>query len=210
MQFNPDRYQVRDYTFLPISTLGIVAREYEISQLVQLMQTMGQDSPAYPLILEKIIENMQITDREQLIEALRQAAQPSPEDQQRQAMAQQAEMQKFSAELDKVRSETDKLDAQTAEIRQTIQLMPLETQAKLSSALSNNLQEGTADDKEFERRARITDAMLKEKEIDEKARDRESNERIVQAQLANDRINKQQELEAKSQENSNFRDILGG
>jgi len=40
MQFDPENYPVADYKFIPTSTLGIIAREYEVTQLVQLLQTL--------------------------------------------------------------------------------------------------------------------------------------------------------------------------
>jgi len=40
MQFDPENYPVADYKFNATSTLGIIAREYEVTQLVQLLQTM--------------------------------------------------------------------------------------------------------------------------------------------------------------------------
>ena len=47
MQFNPEKYPVADYKFHTSSSLGIIAREYEVTQLVQLLQTMQPDSPMY-------------------------------------------------------------------------------------------------------------------------------------------------------------------
>jgi len=47
MQFNPEQYPVKDYKFIASSSLGIIAREYEVTQLVQLLQTMSPDSPMY-------------------------------------------------------------------------------------------------------------------------------------------------------------------
>ena len=45
MQFDPERYPSKDFTFVPASTLGMVAREYEQQQFVGLLQTLGPDSP---------------------------------------------------------------------------------------------------------------------------------------------------------------------
>ena len=84
MQFEPELFPVNDYKFIATSTLGIVAREYEVAQLVQLLQTMPQDSPVYPIILQSVIDNMNITNREDLIETMVQAQQPDPEQQQMQ------------------------------------------------------------------------------------------------------------------------------
>jgi hypothetical protein len=41
MQFNPELYPVKDFKFVASSSLGIIAREYEVTQLVQLLQTMS-------------------------------------------------------------------------------------------------------------------------------------------------------------------------
>ena len=65
------------------------------------------------------------------------------------------------------------IQAQTAEIQTRIeqnnvetQLLPVEVQAKLAAALSNNLKEGEADDMEFQRRAKAAELMLKERDLD--------------------------------------------
>jgi hypothetical protein len=42
MQFAPELYPVQDFKFIPSSSLGIIAREYEVTQLVQLLQTMDK------------------------------------------------------------------------------------------------------------------------------------------------------------------------
>ena len=57
------------------------------------------------------------------------------------------------------------------------QLEPQVVQAKLAAALSNNLQAGNADEAEFQKRAKIAELMLKEKDII-------SNERIAAMQVA--------------------------
>ena len=79
MQFTPELYPVKDYKFVATSSLGVVAREYEVTQLVQLLQTMSPESPAYPLLIESIVSNMSLTNREQIIQVLRQANQPTPD-----------------------------------------------------------------------------------------------------------------------------------
>jgi hypothetical protein len=93
MQFDPDNYPVADYKFNASSTLGIIAREYEVTQLVQLLQTMQQDSPLYPVLIQSIIDNMNLSNREELIASLQQASQPNPQAQQMAQAAQQAQLQ---------------------------------------------------------------------------------------------------------------------
>ena len=92
MQFDPENYPVADYKFNATSTLGIIAREYEVTQLVQLLQTMQQDSPLYPVMIQSIIDNMNLSNREELIATMQQAQQPNPEAQQMQQAVQQAQM----------------------------------------------------------------------------------------------------------------------
>ncbi|MEK9696726.1 MAG: hypothetical protein VW270_13275, partial [Candidatus Poseidoniales archaeon] len=108
MQFEPEIYPVNDYKFEVISSLGIIAIEYEVTQLVQLLQTMGSDSPLYPVLIQSIIDNMNISNREQLIQVIQQASQPNPEAQQAAQMAQQVQME-FQ------QSQTNALNGQAAE-----------------------------------------------------------------------------------------------
>ena len=64
MQFEPELYPVADYKFEVTSSLGIIAREYEVTQLVQLLQTMSPESPLYPALIQSIIDNMNLSNRE--------------------------------------------------------------------------------------------------------------------------------------------------
>ena len=92
MQFEPELYPAADYKFHTTSSLGIVAREYEVTQLVQLLQTMSPDTPMYPKLVTSIIDNMNLANREELIAVLDQANQPNPQAQQAAQAAQQAQM----------------------------------------------------------------------------------------------------------------------
>ena len=73
MCLDPENYPVADYKFNATSTLGIIAREYEVTQLVQLLQTMSQDSPLYNILIS-IIDNMNLSNREELTARLQEAA----------------------------------------------------------------------------------------------------------------------------------------
>ena len=168
MQFDPENYPVADYKFNATSTLGIIAREYEVTQLVQLLQTMQQDSPLYPVLIQSIIDNMNLSNREELIAAMQQAAQPNPEAQQMAMAAQQAQLQ-FQ------QSQTAALNAQAAESQSRAQKLAIETQLAPEelqidkiNAITRNLQVGDNDDKEFERRLKVADALLRESEIEGK------------------------------------------
>jgi hypothetical protein len=67
MQFDPERYPVRDVKFVVHSTLGIMAREMEQQQLTGLLQTVPAESPAYWMLIRSVYENSSISNRDQMI-----------------------------------------------------------------------------------------------------------------------------------------------
>jgi hypothetical protein len=163
MQFDPENYPVADYKFNATSTLGIMAREYEVTQLVQLLQTMKADSPLYSALISAIIDNMNVSNREDLIQRLEQAGQPSPEQQQAQQAAQQAEMQFQQSQTAALSGQAQESQARAQKIAMETQLMPQELEIDRMKAVTTNLKAGTEDDKEFERRLKVADMLLKEK-----------------------------------------------
>ena len=176
MQFNPELYPVSDYKFCASSTLGVIAREYEVTQLVQLLQTMSPDSPLYPALIESIVDNMSLSNREELVAQLKQAAQPNPQAMQLQQQQMQMAMAKEQATLEYVQAQTMEIQTRIQQNQVETELLPLEAQAKMTAALSTNIKSGDADDKEFERRAKIAELMLKEREL-------ASKEAIVNKQM---------------------------
>jgi uncharacterized membrane protein len=180
MQFDPDNYPVSDYKFVPSSSLGVIAREYEVTQLVQLLQTLGQDSPMYPMLVSAVIDNMGLSNREELMAQLQQSMQPNPEAEQQAQQAQQQQMeqqaQMAQAQLELIQAQTMEAQARAQKYSVESQLEPEVVKAKLAAALSTNLQTGNADEAEFAKRAKIADLMLKEKDI-------QSNERIATMQM---------------------------
>jgi len=170
MQFDPEHYPVSDYKFITTSSLGIIAREYEVTQLVQLLQTMSPDSPLYPVLITSIIDNMSLANREELKSTLAQASQPSPEQQQMQQIAFEAD-QRFKA------SQSGALEAQAAEsqsraqkYQMEAQLLPQELKIKEIDAVTKNLQQGNADESEFAKRIKLAEVLLKEREVAAKER----------------------------------------
>jgi hypothetical protein len=180
MQFAPELYPVSDYKFVPSSSLGVIAREYEVTQLVQLLQTLGQDSPMYPMLVSAVIDNMGIANREELMAQMQQSMQPNPEAEQQAQQAQQQQMEQQAqlaqAQLQLLQAQAQESQARAQKYLVEAQLEPEVVKAKLAAALSTNLQEGNADDSEFAKRAKIADLMLKEKDI-------QSNERIATMQM---------------------------
>jgi hypothetical protein len=165
MQFDPESYPVADYKFNASSTLGIIAREYEVTQLVQLLQTMKQDSPLYSTLIQSIIDNMNLSNREELLEAMSKASQPNPEAQQMAMVAQQAQLEFQQSQTAALSAQAQESQARATKLSVEAQAVPEELEIEKINAITRNLKEGDADDKEFERRMRVAEAMLKEREV---------------------------------------------
>jgi hypothetical protein len=169
MQFDPESYPVADYKFNATSTLGIIAREYEVTQLVQLLQTMKQDSPMYPVLIQSIIDNMNLSNREELIATMQQASQPNPQAQQMAMVAQQAQVEFQQAQTAALQGQAAESQARAGKYAIEAQLAPQELEIEKIEAITRNLKEGDEDDKEFERRMKIAEVALKEKNLNNQA-----------------------------------------
>jgi hypothetical protein len=174
MQYNPDQYPVGDYKFIPSSSLGIIAREYEVSQLVQLLQTMPADSPMYPEIIQSVVDNMNLSNRETLIAKLKEAAVPDPVAQQ----AAEMDNQQKQAYIAVLQGQAQESAARASKISTETELLPIAAETDRLKVLTTNLQDGDQDEKEFAQRAKVAELVLKEREI-------VSKETIVNKQMAN-------------------------
>lgn len=168
MQFDPESYPVADYKFNATSTLGIIAREYEVGQLVQLLQTMKQDSPIYPVLIQSIIDNMNLSNREELIASMQQAQQPDPQAQQMAQMAQQAQLEFQQSQTAALQGQAAESQARAGKYAIEAQLAPQELEIDKINAITRNLKDGDADDREFEKRLRIAEVALKEKALNDR------------------------------------------
>ena len=166
MQYEPELYPVSDYNFCATSTLGIIAREYEVSQLVQLLQTMGKDTPYYPVMLKSIVDNMNVANREELIDLIDKASQPTPEAQKAQEESRQAELAFQASQTAALSSQAEESNARAVKLAAEAQAVPQEVEIARMKAITTNLQAGDGDDKEFERRMRVAEGILKERQVD--------------------------------------------
>ena len=190
MQFDPERYPSADLNFVPTATLGIMAREYEQSQFIALLQTLGPNTPVLPLILKGVIQNSSLSNRAEMIEALDKMAQPDPK---AQAMQEQQQMLALQAAQAQIAVNTTQAERNKAEAMNTMvetQLKPQEVQAKILSSTTNNLPSNDQlASQEFEKRVKIADLMLKEADIKNKAK-------IVELQMSQHR-NEQSKSDAE-------------
>ena len=187
MQFDPERYPSVDMNFIPTATLGIIAREYEQQQFIGLLQTLGANTPVLPILLKGIIGNSSLTNRMELIAKLDEMMQPNPQEQQMQQMQQELAMQAAQANIAVQTTQAEQNRAEATKLSVEAQLMPQEVQAKMSASLTKNLpNEDEANQREFDKRVKIADLMLKEADIKNKSK-------IVELQMA-DKLNAQSQV----------------
>ena len=169
MQFEPELYPAKDYKFVASSSLGIIAREYEVTQLVQLLQTMSPESPMYPMLVESIVDNMGLANREAIIAQLRQVNQPNPEQQQMQQMQQQMAVEQAKSSIENLKAQTAEIVSRIQQNNVETQLLPIEEETKRIAALAKSV--GLD---EFQRLVKYAELELKEKELDVKEKISES------------------------------------
>jgi hypothetical protein len=186
MQFDPERYPMKDFKFTTMSSIGALAREHEQQQLIGLLQTLGPNSPIVPMILRSIVSTSGLMNREQLMVQLDQMSQPNPQAQEMQMQAQQAQMQYLAAQTAELnaRAQESMADAQEAQARaQKLMVEASLMEDKVKTDMVRNLSANIKDEdtNEFQKRAKIADLLIKEKDI-------ESKERIVDKQMAEKRM----------------------
>ena len=181
MQFSPEEFPVADYKFVANSSLGNLAKEVEQLQYLNLLKTLGPNSPVVPLLLEGIVNNSSMENRAEIIASLKQGAQAQAKQAQQQQQMAQAQVQSgiqlqgSEAQSNMAKAQKDQVDAQ---------MMPKEIQAKLMTALATNLP-SEADEKEaeFKRREATAKLMLRQEEINLKKVDMQDNKEIVKMQM---------------------------
>jgi|TARA_R110001592_G_scaffold153215_4_gene381448 peroxiredoxin family protein len=174
MQFEPELYPAKDYKFVASSSLGIIAREYEVTQLVQLLQTMSPDSPMYPMLVESIVDNMGLANREAIIQQLQNVNKPNPEEQQMQQMQQQMAMEQAKSSIENLKAQTAEIISRIQQNNVETQLLPIEEETKRIAALAKSV--GLD---EFERLVKYAELELKEKELDVKEKISESQVKMA-------------------------------
>ena len=165
MQFNPEEYPIGDYNFIPFSSLGAMAREYEVSQLSQILQVVPPESPAHGAIVKGIIDHLNVTNREELIAAIEQGNQPDP-------AAQQAAQQQQQMQMAVTQGQVQLLNAQAAESQSRAQKYNVEAQLapqEVTLKYSDQNKDGAVD-ADFEKRIRLSELLLKERELESKER----------------------------------------
>jgi hypothetical protein len=197
MQFNPERYPTVALKFKAASTMGIMQREYETSQMTGLLATMEPGTAPHRAVLLGIIGNSSVPNREEIMKMIRdedarQAEGPDPEA--------QAAMQK-AAELTMAKTEAEvrKIHAEAALAEEKVKAMPMQVQIDAMSVGSKGMYAVPEDQQqaEWDRRMEYIDRELEGAKLEEKAMDRESNENIVRAQMSQSAAEKERDRQHK-------------
>jgi hypothetical protein len=176
MQYDPENFPAQDFKFVASSSLGVIAREYEVTQLVQLLQTLGQDSPMYPMLVEAVVDNMSLSNREELIAQLKQLSQPNPEAKQAASLQMEQQLATMQAQVQLLQAQAAESQGRAMKYQTEAQAIPTQLETDRIKAVSASLPKDDMGDKEFEKRARLAELVLKEREIT-------SKEAIVEKQM---------------------------
>ena len=190
MQFDPENYPVKDYKFVVSSTLGTMGREYEVSQLVQLMQTMGPESPLYNPLVMSVVEHMDTENREELLATLEKASQPTQEQQEAQQKAQQLQERTQMAQISVFEAQAAESYARAEKYKVEAELEPRKIENDRIDAVAD-VRDGVTE-KEFQRRLQIAQTKLKERDLNIKEKQVDVNREQANADRA-----AQQALKAK-------------
>lgn len=115
---DPKRYQ-NNQEFVVQSSMSILAREFEQTQMTNLLAIIPPQTPAFNIVLKAIIENYSGPSRQEAVQAIDQMMKPDPQQQHMQQMSQQVQLKGAMAEVAKLEAEAAKIHSE----------MPL-TQAK--------------------------------------------------------------------------------
>lgn len=126
MQFEPDRYPA-DFEFQVKGTMGIMARELEVQQLIGVLQYTKDLPGMQAAVVTAIIDHSASPRKAELKAAIQAAMQPNPEEQQYQKQVRDLQLQ--TAML-----QAAKLQAEVAVLNQKAGVAGAEQQLKLAQA----------------------------------------------------------------------------
>ncbi len=113
MQFDPVRYPA-DMKFVVNSTMGIMAKEVENSQLINMLGFIPQESQAHSIVVKAIFDNTASANKKELSEAIASMLEPpSEEEQQAEQQIKQLQLQLQIATVRKEEALVKKAEAET-------------------------------------------------------------------------------------------------
>jgi hypothetical protein len=152
MQLEPERYPSVDMKFVPVGTMGVLQREFESAKLIGLLQTLGPNTPVLPVLLKGIISSSSVMNRQEIITMLDGMSKPK----------EQSPLEAIEAEIKQ--AELALIRAKVSHMMKETELLPIEMQAKLIAAATNNLRED--DQQAFDQRIQLANTVLAEQKLD--------------------------------------------
>jgi hypothetical protein len=165
MQYDPENYPVEDFVFTVTSSLGILQREYEVTQLVQLLQTMPQDNPLYPALIKSIIDNMALSNREELDAMIDQSMQPDPQQQEMAQVSAQTQLEFTQAQTGALVGQATESQARAKKIEAETIGVPIKLESDRIEALADLTRSEGDLDKDDRLKLKIAETAIKEKKV---------------------------------------------
>jgi hypothetical protein len=187
MQFDPEKYPSKDYHFTVVSSLGVIAREYEVQQLAQILQVVPPQSPVHGAMVKAIIEHMNVTSKEKLLAVVDAASQPDPQAQQMAQQAQQAQMELQQAQTAVLMAQAQEAQSRAQKYAVETEIMPKETALKYSDMDKD----GEIDDG-FEKKIQLAQMMMAEDRWEMEKRERASKMQMEQEEAQRKAMEQQQ------------------
>ena len=200
MQFDPEKYPSKDYHFSVVSSLGVIAREYEVQQLAQIMQVVPPQSPVHGAMLKAIIGHLNVTSKEELLAIIDQANQPNPQAQQIQQQQAEMQMALTQAQVEAIKGQASESAARAQKYMSEADLAPQELMMKYS-----DVDRDGEVDVDFERKVQLAKMLLDEDKWNVEKQERET---AMQGQMA-EQQRKEQEQQTLQQMISSADDMLG-
>ena len=104
IQFDPQRYPTGDYKFIAASSMGIMAKELEMTQMIQLLSMTQPGTEPFAILLMGIFENSSMSNRDEMQQAVAQMMQPNPEEEELNRIVQQLELMKLQTEIEEMKA----------------------------------------------------------------------------------------------------------
>lgn len=176
MQFAPDEFKAQPYAVSPATALGIIAREYETQQMIQLLSNMQPGTPVWSGIMVGIVDNSNLPNRTDLIQLLQKQMEPDPQAQQLQQAQQQYQIAEIQAKTRELNARAAKQEADanyTTNVKPTVEMVNAMAEARPADG----------GDPAYEKLVKTAELAIKEKSVDNQREDIASNERIARMQM---------------------------
>lgn len=113
---DPERYPY-EVEFKVNTTMSIMAREYEQTQMTNLLAIIPPESPPFLVVLKAIAENYSGPSKDKLVQAIEQMMKPDPAQQKQQQEMQQMQSEMLKAQLQELNMKSAKLQAEIGKVK---------------------------------------------------------------------------------------------